>query len=158
MAFKRLPSTRKAVPTPILCVEQVTIAILSFSSILKPRYFLGRLSLLPQRKRPINLMRKPVCKSSQYRLLALPLLLAALPACASHSVKLVHPRTGVVAECSGSGVGAGNVWVQGYLDDCIRRMESRGYAQVDKLTPEQRLGLESQGLLPKSNGAPAASK
>jgi hypothetical protein len=63
-----------------------------------------------------------------------------------------------VAECSGSGVGAGNAWVQGYLDDCIRRMESRGYAQVDKLTPEQRLGLQSQGLLPKSSGAPAASK
>jgi hypothetical protein len=37
-------------------------------------------------------------------------------------------------------------------------MESRGYAQVDKLTPEQRLGLQSQGLLPKSNGAPEASK
>ena len=49
-------------------------------------------------------------------------------------------------------------WVQSYLDDCIRRGESRGFAQLDKLTPEQRLGLESRGLLPKSDGAPVASK
>jgi hypothetical protein len=87
------------------------------------------------------------------RVLAL-LLLLELPACTNHIVKLVHPRTGAVAECSSSGVGAGGLWAQGYLDDCIRRMESRGYAQVDKLTPEQRQGLESQGLLPKSDGVP----
>ena len=98
-------------------------------------------------------MRKPLDNSPMRRVLAL-LLLLELPACTNHIVKLVHPRTGAVAECSSSGVGAGGLWAQGYLDDCIRRMESRGYAQVDKLTPEQRQGLESQGLLPKSDGAP----
>ena len=61
-------------------------------------------------------------------------------------------------ECSGSGFALGSAWVQSYLDDCIRRGESRGFAQLDKLTPEQRLGLESRGLLPKSDGAPAVSK
>jgi hypothetical protein len=81
-------------------------------------------------------------------------LLLALSACTNHIVKLVHPRTGAVAECSSSSAGAGSLWARGYLDDCIRRMESRGYAQVDKLTPEQRQGLESQGLLPKNDGAP----
>jgi hypothetical protein len=82
------------------------------------------------------------------------LTLLSAHACAERTVKLVHPRTGAVAECSSSGVGAGNVWAQGYLDDCIRRMESRGYARLDKLTPEQRQGLESQGLLPKGEGMP----
>jgi len=102
-------------------------------------------------------MRNPVFDLSIRRLLALSFLLA-LPACSSHTVKLVHPRTGAVAECSSSGIAAGDLWAQGYLNDCIRRMESRGYAQIDKLTPEQRQGLESQGLLPKSDNAPAASK
>jgi hypothetical protein len=80
-------------------------------------------------------------------------LLSTVMACSSSTVKLVHPQTGAVAECSSSGVAAGNLWAQGYLDDCIRRMESRGYAQLDKLTPEQRQGLEARGLLPRSNGA-----
>jgi hypothetical protein len=82
------------------------------------------------------------------------LALLSVHGCAERTVKLVHPRTGAVAECSSSGVGAGSAWAQGYLDDCIRRMESRGYARVDKLTPEQRQGLESQGLLPKSESTP----
>jgi hypothetical protein len=99
------------------------------------------------------------CRANSFlgRVLVL-LFLFALSACSEHTVKLVHPRTGAVAECSSSGVASGNLWAQGYLDDCIRRMESRGYAQVDKLTPEQRQGLESQGLLPKSNGSAPLSK
>ncbi|HEX9786563.1 MAG TPA: hypothetical protein VGB09_00995 [Candidatus Binatia bacterium] len=91
------------------------------------------------------------------RVLALFCLLTA-PACTTHGVKLVHPQSGATMECSGSGFGLGSAWVQGYLDDCIRRSESRGFAQVDKLTQKQRLGLESRGLLPKSDGAAAASK
>jgi hypothetical protein len=98
-------------------------------------------------------MRKPLFNSSLWRVLALPFVVA-LPACTSHTVKLVHPRTGAVADCGGSGFGAGDLWVQDYLDDCLRRMESRGYARVDKLTPEQRQGLEAQRLLPTSDGAP----
>ena len=89
---------------------------------------------------------------------ALSICLLLVPACTNHVVKLVDPQSGATMECSGSGFGLGSAWVQGYIDDCIRRSESRGFAQVDKLTPEQRLGLESRGLLPKSDGAPAASK
>jgi hypothetical protein len=102
-------------------------------------------------------MRNPVFDFSLSRLLALSFLLA-LPACSTHTVKLVHPRTGAVAECSSSGIAAGDLWAQGYLDDCIRRMESRGYAQVEKLTPEQRQGLESQGLLPKNDATTTPGK
>jgi hypothetical protein len=79
-------------------------------------------------------MRKAVFDLSIRPVLALSFLFV-LPACTSHTVKLVHPRTGAVAECSSSGVAAGDLWAQGYLDDCVRRLESRGYARVDKLTP-----------------------
>jgi hypothetical protein len=97
-------------------------------------------------------MRKRVFNVFRWSMFVLALLSAH--ACAEHTVKLVHPRTGAVAECSSSGLGAGSAWAQGYLDDCIRRMESRGYARLDKLTPEQRQGLESQGLLPKGDATP----
>ena len=89
---------------------------------------------------------------------ALSMCLLLAPACTTHGVNLVHPQSGATMECSGSGFGLGSAWVQGYIDDCIRRSESRGFAQVDELTPEQRRDLESRGLLPKSDSAPAARK
>jgi hypothetical protein len=46
-------------------------------------------------------------------------------------------------------------FLQGYIDDCIRRGETRGYVPVDKLTPEERVELENRGLLPKSSGTAA---
>ena len=144
-------------PSPILCVEPVTSAILSFSSILNPRNFLARLLLLLQRDLVINPIWKPAFNPFFRRALVLFFLLTA-PACTTHGVKLVHPQSGATMECSGSGFALGSAWVQSYLDDCIRRGESRGFAQLNKLTPEQRLDLESRGLLPKSDGAPVASK
>jgi hypothetical protein len=74
-------------------------------------------------------------------------------ACTSQSVNLVNPQSGATTECSGSGFGLAGAWLQGYIDDCIRRSESRGYVAFDKLTPEQRDDLERRGLLPKSSGA-----
>jgi len=152
MAFNRPPSTGK-----IECDEPVTSAILSFSRILNPHNFLARLLLLLQRELVINRIWKSAFNPFFRRSLALFCLLTA-PACTTHGVKLVHPQSGAAMECSGSGFGLGSAWVQGHIDDCIRRGESRGFAQVDKLTQKQRLSLESRGLLPKSDGAAAASK
>jgi hypothetical protein len=42
-------------------------------------------------------------------------------------------------------------WVQGHMDDCIRRGASRGFVPSDKLIPEQRLHLERRGLLNNSS-------
>jgi hypothetical protein len=70
----------------------------------------------------------------------------------------VHPQSGATLECSGSGFGLGTAWVQGYIDECIRRSESRGFVAVDKLTPEQRLDLKSRGSLPKTESAAVGSK
>lgn len=84
--------------------------------------------------------------------------LFATSACTSQNVMYVHPQSGASLECSGSGFGLGTAWVQGYIDECVRRSESRGFVALDKLTPEQRLDLESRGLLPKTDSAAAGSK
>jgi hypothetical protein len=84
--------------------------------------------------------------------------LFAVSACTSQGVRFVHPQSGATLECSGSGFGLGTAWVQGYIDECIRRSESRGFVALDKLTPEQRLDLESRGLLPKTDSAAAGNK
>jgi hypothetical protein len=80
------------------------------------------------------------------------LLLFLLPGCTSQTVNLVHPQSGATSECSGSGWGFASAWLTGYIDDCIRRAENRGYVPLDKLTPEQRLDLQNRGLLPKDSG------
>jgi hypothetical protein len=77
---------------------------------------------------------------------AVALLLSS--ACSSQDVTLVHPHNGATVQCSGSGFGLGATWVKGYVDDCIRRNEIRGYVPLDKLTPQQRAALEKRGLLP----------
>jgi hypothetical protein len=84
--------------------------------------------------------------------------LFAVSACTSQSVMFIHPQSGATLECSGSGFGLGTAWIQGYIDDCIRRSESRGFVALDKLTPEQRLDLESRGVLPKTDSAAAGNK
>jgi hypothetical protein len=75
-----------------------------------------------------------------------------LPACTSQAVNLINPQSGATLECSGSGYGLATAWLQGYIDDCIRRSETRGYVPLDKLTPEERVDLERRGVLPKSSG------
>jgi hypothetical protein len=82
--------------------------------------------------------------------LLLPLL--SLPACTSQTVSLINPHSGATVECSASSFGLAMAFLQGYIDDCIRRGETRGYVPVDKLTPEERVELENRGLLPKSSG------
>ncbi len=90
-----------------------------------------------------------------FRRAILPIALLLLPACASHAVNLVNPQSGATLECSGSGFGLASAWVQGHIDDCIRRSKTRGYIPIDKLTSEQRADLERRGLLHKNSGTPA---
>ena len=88
-----------------------------------------------------------------FRRSALAVCVLLISGCANRSVSLVHPQSGATSECSGSGFGLASAWLQSYIDDCIRRSESRGYVAVEKLTSEQRLDLERRGLLPKNAGA-----
>lgn len=73
----------------------------------------------------------------------------ALPACTSQTVKMIQPRTGATAECSGSSVGFGQLFTESFVDSCARVYENRGYIPLERLTPEERATLERQGLLPK---------
>ncbi len=79
------------------------------------------------------------------------LLLAAccflLAACSTHSVALIDPKSGATVNCSAMGGGLGALWVQSYIQQCIRDYESSGYVKNDELTPAQRADLEKRGLL-----------
>ena len=88
------------------------------------------------------------CRTLPFRAVLL-LSLVGLAACTSQSIKLVNPQSGATAECSGSGLGLASAWLQGYIDDCIRRSEERGYVPVEKLSPEERINLENRGVLEK---------
>jgi len=79
----------------------------------------------------------------------LPSFLPIIPGCSSHGVTLVQPQNGATAECSASGVGFGSAFAEGFIGECIRQYERRGYIQIDQLTPAQRADLERRGLLPK---------
>jgi hypothetical protein len=87
-----------------------------------------------------------------YSLAVLLLLAVLLAACTSQAMTLVDPQSGATAECSGSGIGFAALGLQGYIDDCVRRAETRGYVPLDKLTAEQRSDLEKRGMLPKRSG------
>jgi hypothetical protein len=76
--------------------------------------------------------------------------LLALISCANQRITLVHPQSGATVECTGSGSGLGAAWVQGYIEDCTRRNEDKGYVPLEKLTPEQRDDLQRRGLLPRT--------
>lgn len=78
------------------------------------------------------------------------LWIAALAACASRSVMLIHPQSGATARCAAAGVGIMAGSAEGFVEECLRQYESQGYLVEEKLTPEQRADLEKRGLLPKS--------
>ena len=78
------------------------------------------------------------------------LMFLTLSACASQTVKFVHPQSGATAECSASGFGIGASFSEGFVNGCGRAYEDRGYVQVERLTPEQRANLERRGLMPKN--------
>ena len=89
--------------------------------------------------------RKPL-KLSLY---LLPLSILSLQGCASQSVMLVHRQSGATARCAaeGSGVMAGGVG--SLVDECLKKYETQGYVQLERLTPEERADLERRGVLPK---------
>ena len=76
------------------------------------------------------------------------IIFAALSACSSHGVNLIHPQSGATAECSASGVGFGATFSAALIEKCRRTYEDRGYVRTEMLTPEQRASLERRGLLP----------
>lgn len=78
-----------------------------------------------------------------------PLAFLIFTACASHTVKFVHPESGATAECSASGIGIGASFSEGVVGGCARSYESRGYLRTDQLTAAQRADLEQRGYLPK---------
>ncbi len=78
------------------------------------------------------------------------LLCLALAACASHTVKFIHPQSGATAECSSSGFGIGASFSEGFVSGCGRAYEERGYVKLEQLTPAERAALEKRGLLPKN--------
>lgn len=92
-------------------------------------------------------------KTRKSRFYAQPIIFAALSlalsACTSQTVKMIQPRTGATAECSGSSVGFGQLFSESFVDSCARVYENRGYIPLERLTPEERATLERQGLLPK---------
>jgi hypothetical protein len=75
--------------------------------------------------------------------------LLAMNACASQTVKMIQPKTGATAECSGSSFGIGPLFSESFVDSCARLYETRGYLPLQRLTPEERASLERRGLLPK---------
>jgi hypothetical protein len=56
---------------------------------------------------------------------------------------------GTTAGCSGSSFGIGPLSAKASLYGCARVYENRGYAALQRLTPEERANLERHGLLPK---------
>ena len=78
------------------------------------------------------------------------LVLVSFSACATHTVKFIHPQSGASAECSASGFGIGASFSEGFVSGCGRAYEERGYVKLDQLTAEQRATLERRGLMPKN--------
>jgi hypothetical protein len=62
---------------------------------------------------------------------------------------LVHPESGATAKCKAEGTGIAVAAVDSIIAEYVRSAESQGYVSVDKLTPEQREGLERRGLAPR---------
>ena len=87
-------------------------------------------------------------KLNNLRLL-FPFVLFTLFACASQTVKFIHPQSGATAECSASGFGIGASFSEGFVGGCGRAYEERGYVRQKQLTPAQRESLERRGLMPK---------
>lgn len=77
-------------------------------------------------------------------------ILLTLAACSSQSIKLIHPQSGVTAECSGNGFAIGASIADGIVGGCSRAYEERGYVPLDQLQPDDRASLERRGLLPKN--------
>ena len=75
--------------------------------------------------------------------------LLAISACTSQTVKMIQPKTGATAECSGSSFGIGPLFSESFVDSCARVYENRGFVALQRLTPEERASLERRGLLPK---------
>jgi hypothetical protein len=75
--------------------------------------------------------------------------LLVMAACTGQAVKMVQPRTGATAECSGSSVGFGPLFSESFVDSCARVYENRGFVPLERLTPEERASLAERGLLPK---------
>ena len=69
--------------------------------------------------------------------------------CTGQAVKMIQPRTGVTAECSGSSVGFGPLFTESFVDSCARVYENRGFVPLERLTPEERSSLAERGLLPR---------
>ncbi|MGH7873057.1 MAG: hypothetical protein ACREQO_12655 [Candidatus Binatia bacterium] len=70
-------------------------------------------------------------------------------ACTGQNVKMIQPRTGATAECSGSSYGFGPLFSESVVDSCARAYENRGFIPLERLPPEDRANLEQRGLLPK---------
>ena len=80
--------------------------------------------------------------------------LASLLGCASRSITLVQPQSGATVKCGAAGMGIMAGSAEGFVEDCIRSYEGKGYVAVDKLTPEQRSDLEQRGILPQRQERP----
>ena len=72
-----------------------------------------------------------------------------LAGCTGQTVKMIQPRSGATAECSGSSYGFGPLFSEKISDSCARVYEDRGFVPLERLTPEDRANLEQRGLLPK---------
>ncbi len=72
-----------------------------------------------------------------------------MAACTAQDVKMIQPRTGATAECSGSSYGFGQLFTESFVDSCARAYQDRGFVPLQRLSPEDRAGLEQRGLLPK---------
>ena len=92
-------------------------------------------------------------KERDPKCLAVSLVLAGflltIAACTGQTVKMIQPRTGATAECSGSSVGFGPLFSESFVDSCARVYENRGFVPLKRLTPEERASLAERGLLPK---------
>ena len=75
--------------------------------------------------------------------------LASLVSCASRSVMLVHPQSGSTVRCGAAGAGIMAGGVDSFVEECLKRYETQGYVDVERLTPEQRTDLQNRGVLPK---------
>lgn len=62
---------------------------------------------------------------------------------------LVHPQSGSTIRCGAEGTGIMAGGASSFVEECLKRYESQGYVDVERLAPQQRTDLENRGVLPK---------
>jgi len=83
-------------------------------------------------------------------------LVVFLIGCASHNILLIHPKTGDIAKCSGSAIGAEAFTLNQTIEACVKNYSAIGFIEADKLTDEQKKSIVPSGKIINQSTAPQA--